>query len=768
MGRFERALARARTEREHARAPAPIVVREFVGGADLVALEHAAPPGAAETPIPRELDEYGQAQNGLNDLYAVRAPDPDHIELLYLISHEFATCVKTVRGIVFQEPLAIKPKFGLKCLDPSCGHETDRTQVEKCPSCFGPADRMRKPDESQKRILDRIQKDLNDEGETLENFGCDIEDYGNKHDRAFIVYRFRHELNPDGTLRASYFEELRAGDPRIMRVVKKDGQRMGGQYFICIRCRGTPDYVAEEERRACQSCGGVTYDAHFVEVQQTHAGQTVTAYYLPMEVRYEDSWHYRGSAPVARLWDKLIALVWMDKYVVMGFDPRRGRRPDKAVAYIGGDKNSIKAWWKEDAANRARNPYHLATIYVPHNGPTPESRPDVKVLDFGNTELLLQSPEIRAGFKQDARTEFGLMPLSGGSTEASGGLNNEGLQLRVESRVVRAHQRIHQRWLDRLCEANGVTDYGYAFQDTLIEEESLDAETVLKHLDVAERAARNGLNVRWVDNRPIIEDGEIKAAAPTMPGMGGVPGIPGTGPGPFEGKPPSMDATVEMALVAHDPIPRNVLEQAPLSDANIPSSVDVAFKGPSGALLARDVLYADLFAGITQDGSDAVKREIVDSMSQPQGWSERSIAKRILPILEREGLQDASERASLIARMEPAAMASEVWLRQAYTREGETRTPFLYEMVGPNDHRTTKLSRWIRAQTNGGVTLDRLLNIIDHGIELAKSGAFTPNGMYSGIVGEPIRLPGYFYRRGTIAHFGERDVPRRLYARGAA
>ena len=48
-------------------------------------------------------------------------------------------------------------------------------------------------------------------------------------------------------------------------------------------------------------------------------------------------------------------------------------------------------------------------------------------------------------------------------------------------------------------------------------------------------------------------------------------------------------------------------------------------------------------------------------------------------------------------------MASEVWLRQAYAREGETRTPFLYEMVGPNDHRTTKLSRWIRAQTNGGV-----------------------------------------------------------------
>lgn len=761
MGRFERALARARAEREH--APTPILVREFVGGADLVTVEQAAPPGAVETPIPRELDEYGQQQNALNDLYQVRAPDPDHIELLHLISHPFASATKTVRGIVFQEQLAIKPKFGLKCLD--CAHETDRTTVDKCPGCYAPADRMRRPDEAQKRILERIQTDLNEEGDTLENFGGDVEDYGNKHGKAFIVYRFRHELNPDATLKASYFEELRVGDPRIMRVVKKDGQRLGGAHFICLRCRGSPGYVAEESRRSCSTCGGVTYDAHFIEVQQTHSGQTVTAYYLPSEVKYEDSWHYRGSPPVARLWDKLIALVWMDKYVVMGFDPRRGRRPDKAVAYIGGDKNSIKAWWKEDAANRARNPYHLATIYIPHNGPTPESRPDVKVLDFGNTELLNQSPDIRGSFAQDVRTEFGLMPLSGGSTEASGGLNNEGLQLRVEARIVRSHQRIHRRWLERLEQANGVSDYFFAFQDTLVEEETLDAETVLKYLDIAERASRAGLNVRWVDNKPIIEDGDIKAAAPMMPGAG-VPGIPGTGPGPFDVKSTSMDASVEMAI-AHDPIPRTVLEQAPLNDANIPHAVDVAFKGPSGAILARDVLYADLFSGVSQDASDAIKREIVDSMSQPQGWSERSIAKRIQPILEREGLQDASERASLIARMEPAAMASEVWLRQAYAREGETRTPFLYEMVGPNDHRTTKLSRWIRSQTAGGVTLDRLLSVIDQGIELAKAGAFTPGGMYAGIVGEPIRLPSYFYRRGTIAHFGERDVPRRLYARGS-
>lgn len=773
MGRFERVAARVAQARA-LEATAPIVLERSPWDAPTflsdngVLVEAAKAPArvagsTVDTPRPQDLDEYGQPQSDVNTLFAIKTPEPDHIELFCLVSTEAGDAIATVRSNVWEEPLRVRPRFALKCL--ACGNETDK-KVDLCPSCFAPADQMREPDEAQKNILAQWQADLNEEGDTLENFGGDIEDAGNKHNRCFIVFRYRHDLEQDGRIRASYLDEIRLGDPRVFHRIKDKDNRVGGRYFVCVRCRGeVKNYKAMETRGPCRHCRGVTYDAWYVELGAGHGGKDARAYYLPNEVFYEDTFHSpRGSSPFSRVWDKGVALLWMDKYVVFAYDPRRDKKPGKVGVIVGGDRAAIKAWVGEDAARRRENPYAASWLHIPHNGATADSRPDVKTVDLDDETIKGQSMELRDRFERWIRKTFGLTDVSGpGGAESGGGLNNEGLKLRVEATRVRHHQRIHQRWLDRLADALGVYDWRYEFEGTLEEEDAMDATTLGQTLDNAKKAADMGLTVRFVDGRVIIQDGEVE---PTPAPSFGVPGIPGTGPGPFE-KPEGESARVDA-----EPKEKQgdaVEQSAILSDDALPRSVDSAFKGPSGAVLAQDVLYADPFSGVSPQASEAVKRQIVDSMTQPQGWSEDSIARRIRPILEREGLQDAKERASLIARMEPAAMASELRLRQYMALEENTATPALYEMVGADDHRTTKLSRWIRAQTRGGKVLDEVLRIIDEGIELAKRGAFlADNAALSGIPGEPIRLPTNFYRRGTVAHFGERDVLRRIWTGGGS
>lgn len=768
MGRFERALARATASR----AAAPIVVEQHDPHATLplFVIEDAAPARvstvAVDTPRPQDLDEYGQPQQDLNSVFAIRMPEPDHIELFCLISTEAGDAIATVRSQVWEDTLRIKPRFAQKCLD--CGTETDK-KVDLCPKCYAPADRLREPDEATKNVLQKWQRDLNEEGDVLENFGGDVEDAGNKHNRTFIVFRFAHELYDDGRIKASYLKELRLGDPRVFHRVRDGRGRVGGRYFVCVRCRAQDGYKAVERERgdiptSCPKCRGVLYDAWFIELGGGSSGKEARAYYLPNEVFYEDTWHSpRATSPFARIWDKGVALLWMDKYVVFAYDPRRDKKPGKVGVIMGGDRNAIKSWVKEDADRRRQNPYAPSWLHIPHNGATADSRPQVSTIDLDDETIKGQSMELRDRFEAAIRKTFGLMPASsaqGSGGEGSGGLNNDSLQLRVEATRVRAHQRIHTRWLDELAAKLGVYDWRFEFESTLEEEESMDAATLGQMLDNAQKASNLGLTVRVVDGRVIVQDGEVK---PAQNPMGGVPGIPGTGPGPFDPQKPKANtdapkgddegAEVEMAEM--------------LTNKDLPASVNTALRGPSGHVLASDVIYSDPFSGVSAEASERVKRVIVDSMTQPQGWSEQSIARRIQPILEAEGLQDARERASLIARMEPAAMAGELRLRQYQAMEEATATPGLYEMVGADDHRTTKLSRWIRARTKGGKPLDEVLRIIEEGIELSKRGAFTNDGAYAGVPGEPIRLPSNFYRRGTVAHFGERDVLRRVWGGGA-
>lgn len=727
--------------------------------------------GIVTTPYPIDLDEVGQPQTDINTMMRVRVPDPDHIELMCLVSHEVASTIKRVRSLVWRARLRIEPRFQYRCT--ACGHETDETPERAappkaqgdaltalaaqapragladsmCPAC-GVVGTMREPDEREKVLLERFRTNVDQQGTDLEELGRDLEDDGNKHDWFFPVFRFSYDLHPTGHIAASYLKELRRGDPRTFRQVKDKGGRIGGRWFVCLRCRAAGDYQPETTRQPCSACGGATYDATFIETTAS-GSETPRAYYITGEV-LGGNLHYRGTSPLARIWDKAVALVWMDKYVNYAFDPRRDKRPEKIGVIVGGDKDTIKKWAKEDAERRRKNPYAFSWLHLPIVGSGAEARPDLKVVDLGDVELKQQGEEIRNRYERQIRIEYGLSNLDGGDTSSSGGLNNEGHQLRTTAQTVQAHQQQHQRWLDKIADALGCQDYRYAFGDALEEDNAVDADGLIKQLEVAEKATSLGLSVKWHDGRAIIGDGAVEKRNPPIelpPGLGGA----------GRGQPDEPDAEMTGAVPE--------VEQAAASN-KLPKYLRSAFREPSRVDTVAEAQY-EAYSGLSAELTQAINEEILESMTQPQGWSTRSIAARIEPLLAEAGVPHARERANLIARTESAALESEMRLRLIRESEARRGRQDLYRTIGPDDHRRTRMSRWLAEQTRDGVPLDQLEQLMDEAVNLAKRGAFTDQGELSSIEGEPITLPPDFRRRGFVAHFQDRDVVVRV-RKGAA
>lgn len=730
-------------------------------------LSQAPSPVTTATPKPAELDEFGQSPSEASTLYAVKVPDPQHIALLVLVSHEIGSALKAIRRKVWHHQLKVVPAFHLRCT--LCGTTTDK-DVEVCSGagCFAPRSLLRAPDEEGKHILEEWQREANHDGQTLEEVGEEAEDDGNAHDQLTIVFRFAHTLDESGVIQQSVLTELRRGDPRLFRPVKDDRGRRGGKWWVCLSCREQgPRYRPELSPRPCTACGRATYEAWFVELMGPEGGAPV-AYYIRSEI-VDKSFHYGGSSPLARLWDKAISILWMDKYVWMAFDPRRDKRADKILVVVGGQAEAIEKWAKKDASERKRNPYRLTTLHVPIVGAGAEARPDAKVVDLGADEIKKQNPEIYVRNIRSIWREYGVSPAGMGDVSDAGGLNNEGLQLRVDGITVEHHQRGHMAWLDRLREAVGVDDWRYEFEEAIEEQEQIDADTLLKYLDVAAKAQSAGLTVRWVDNRPVIADGPIGGASsatnPFIP--------PPTGAGPDADAPPAGEASEETASAvgASGQDARAVEQASPRNSKQVPKRVQAVFRGPSGAANARDAIYDGPFAGLTMEQSARVKEEVIRSLTQPQGWSVDSIVRRIEPLLEEAGVENPRGRAETIARVETSALVSEWKLRviQAQRAEGSLDGAERYGVVGAEDFRRTKLSWWVAQQVGEeGRPLAEVLDIMDRGIRLAKAGAFAQGGMLAQTEGEPIKLPANFQRRGFVCHYNDRDtIVRRLRGGGS-
>ncbi len=660
-------------------------------------------------------------------------PDPLTIEVLFLHSDELSTVERSIRQKVWRQGLRVESRYAMKCA--ACGYQTDR-DVDACPACN--AKHLLAPPEAGKRLLEAFQASCNLDRDTLMDVGEDLTADGIKHGRFLLVLRYGYLLNQDGTILTARLKEVRRASPGRVRIVRdnKTGQK-GGVYFVCLRCRSMPAYTPETAARACRICKGVTYDAWYIETTD-YGSMTPKAYFLANEVHEAPVYYRDGTPPCIRVWHKAWFFVFADYYAKMAFDPRGDKRPDKIVAFMGVNSESLRKWIKEDTERRKLQPYGASTVALEAPSHVAGTiRQDAKVLDLGDEVIKGQALELRQRFQDDIRKQFGLSPIDVGDTSNAGGLNNEGLQIRVTAEATEHQQATHERWLTRIADALGVPDWKFAFDHPYEEEELRAASLVQAELRNAASATHLGLQVRWENGRAIISDGVVEETMPAIPGLA----------------PPGQDAEGED--YAEDAKDDGSLEQGSIPK-NLPTFDYATFGGPSSAPAGAGDIAMDTFAGLTAEQGEQVRQAVLETMSRDK-WNVKRISDRVLPILRQAGIDAAKARAELIARTESGAVISEYKVRVFEQQERERGQEYLYRYSGVNDARRTKLSHWIGQSIGEGRPLRECLSIMDEGVRLAKQGAFEAAGQLATVPGQPIKLPAGFSRRGTVCHFGERD-----------
>lgn len=475
-------------------------------------------------------------------------PDPLTLELLFTHSNELGTIEQAVRRKVWRQGLRVKSKYAATCA--SCGAGADQL-ADACPKCNATGT-MRPPDEHGKLVLEAFLDSANLDRDGLDDVGEDVLADGIRHGRMVAVLRHQYTLNPDGSILTSKLREVRRASPGYMRIVRGTQGRKGGKYFVCLMCRGKDGYRAETEARPCKTCKGVTYDAWYVEVNDWSGGEP-RQYFLPNEV-YESPLYYRdGTPPALRIWHQAWFFVFANYYARMAFDPRGDKRPDKIIAVLGANLESLRKWLREETDRKRNQPYGASTMAINAQDLTGgQVRADAKVLDLGDETIKGKAIELRIAFLNDLRGQFGISPVDTGDTSSSGGLNNEGLQIRVSAEIVELVERRQQRLLNRVSEGVLVRDWVYAFDHPYEEDEDREAELVAKELENASKAESLSLQVRWEGGRAIIADGVVKAKPMEFAGIPDLGDDEGAGPPPGDREGPAASSSKPMKAKAPD------------------------------------------------------------------------------------------------------------------------------------------------------------------------------------------------------------------------
>ncbi|MFB6189344.1 MAG: hypothetical protein ABEI57_05625 [Halapricum sp.] len=672
----------------------------------------------------------------------------------------------------------IQSKFAARC--EQCGAEYD-SDVDACQRCG--CELLSSPDDAQRRELRELLSDVNKEGQSFRELGRILEDDQSRLGVSALVLRWSYKQAPS-TVRAGgqehwrageivdrEFEELLRGDPkRLVPVVDENG-RIGGVWWTCPLHREDglvrdEDYHDGEQH--CRECGADLQEVHYAELANAGAtGKEPAKYYFDHEVVM---WSYHipqshgldGLSPVHLIWIKQAILHWMDVYASEYFNPHSQRTPNKFLVVHTTNPEAFEKQLDEAKEDASENPYKSGILYNQYS-PQSSSTPEVEVVDVMGDEFLGQSEQLRKRYETAIRQTFGVSDVFESELDDAGGLNNEGLQLEVTDRSIASEQKfLTDGPFDELLDILGYDNWQLSF----VPQREADIDEQLKSLEALERASKLGLDARWEDGEPIIEDGDVEAPTPESESAPdgssqGDDGATQTDPselntGPTEHSqsartdvgnanaddgsgPEAPVAEIDAALDTLETGFRQVVwpDENPAlvgSDGSAEQDVDVTISVGVDEHAQKAQPFWNRDEDIPQFAKDAIEEAIRNGVihygieSLPDNVSHFTIRrwfKRKLTSDEwtlealTEDFADAFgttlDAADDVIRTESAAILNEA--REIGYREHPDADQRLFKWLGPSDERTTDACEWLKAKTNpdyGGepVPLDELKELV--------------------------------------------------------
>lgn len=594
-------------------------------------------------------------------------------------------------------------------------------------------------------VLDFLEN-INENGQRLIDVLMEIEDDFSIVDDAFMLFLFEYEFNNEGSMISKKLRQVMRADPRTMGLVMNRYDRPG------YNDSDIPLFVSPFDREnllegtdICPKTGVKCFPAHFF----TAYGDK-KIYYAKHEVvhknKYRVSKRY-GVSPVFTVWQKTRTLLFMDKYMMQLYD---GQRPPKAGLFFKtSNMENLETAWEKAKQRVNENPHLPILMGVPDST---SGQDFVKFLDFMKNLDELQHTNVRNEFRNQVGAIYGVSPLFQADVSQSGGLNNEGLQITVTNRAVEYGQSIYNDvFLKKILEAMDIKGWSLRLNPSEEQDEMARLERQTRTLQNGQLALMMGLDAEYDDKKGevIIKEGQLgysqgsgnvssQDVTPTSFGDD-VTGAPD--PITLSEKTSSMDLKKKITDVINKffKTHKRKPSQAELSKALAKINTELnselkevtrkqfekAYKDEMAKVereldlnlifgtsdqntietLLNQKVLSEAYNGITEKMTEKINDLISDAYTKGE-LSVDKISKRINEISD-----VARNKAETIARTEMSKVGAAA-RKNSYQKEEDFDT-LKFRWIGPDDNRTTDISKRIKQRTKNGVTWDKLVKIVE-------------------------------------------------------
>ena len=394
------------------------------------------------TPTPKDPRAFNPGIQEKATDYMITTPVLYHVAQQSVIVR---TCTTQLKNEIFRRGYTWDEAFAYKCRD--CGHKHEQP-VEKCTECSSVS--LAKPDKKQLDYAeDFISGYVNNSDQLFIDILKELEDDLNIMDDAYIILKKEYYLDNNGKIRMHKIKEMYRGDPVTMAIYADENGVKGNHGFTCLNHR---EQIVEDPHAICDECGSPMHPVYYVNRCNGEEQHYIKGEVLHFS-KYNPSRLY-GLSPVLTLWNHITTLLAMENYVNSSYSKQR--MPRGLLAVQTRNIDSMKSFWRGVKEKMEQDPHFIPVMGIEaENG-----KGSIEWIKFMDSLKEMDYISVKDDLRDRVSGFYGVSKVFMSDNSASGGLNNEGMQILVTNRAVEMAQTIWNNYVfPFIIKEFGITDW---------------------------------------------------------------------------------------------------------------------------------------------------------------------------------------------------------------------------------------------------------------------------------------------------------------------
>ena len=264
----------------------------------------------------------------------------------------------------------------------------------------------------------------------------ELEDDLNIMDDAYIILKKEYYLTSDGDIKLHKIKEMYRGDPVTMAIYTDENGEKGTQGFTCLNHR---NQISESSVGVCDECSAPMHPVYYVNRCNGEEQHYIKGEVLHFS-KYNPSRLY-GLSPVLTLWNHVTTLLAMENYVNSSYS--KSRMPRGLLAVQTRNIDSMKSFWRGVKEKMEQDPHFIPVMGIEaENG-----KGSIEWIKFMDSLKEMDYVAVKDDLRDRISGFYGVSKVFMSDNSASGGLNNEGMQILVTNRAVEMAQTIYNNYV---------------------------------------------------------------------------------------------------------------------------------------------------------------------------------------------------------------------------------------------------------------------------------------------------------------------------------